>query len=375
MKIAFFINNLEGGGAERVVCTLSNFLRERCGHEISIFVFGGKAAYPLSKGVLVKKLWSGVLAVGPGKILFLPLFALELALRIRKLRPDSVMSFLVRPNLVLILARWLLPGKRINISERCTSQNIYSKGLSAAIMKKCISAFYPQADRVVAISEGVAEGLLSFGVSRERLRVIYNPQNLEEIFVEAKRGRVQERHSKNFSIVMAGRLIASKDYPTMLRALKRLQAWGLRPRLAVLGEGPDRNLLMKLAEDLGVSDQVEWRGWVSNAFEVMAASDLFVFASRFEGFGNVIVEAMACGLPVVSTDCPSGPSEILGGGRYGVLVPVGDSEALAMEIRTLMTHPEIREDFKRKSLERAPDFDVSLIAEKYLEVLQEGISP
>jgi glycosyltransferase involved in cell wall biosynthesis len=124
---------------------------------------------------------------------------------------------------------------------------------------------------------------------------------------------------------------------------------------------------MALARELGISDSVVFAGWQENPFAWMANADLFVLSSRFEGFGNAVIEAMACGLPVVSTDCPSGPSEILANGEAGILVPVADVHAMADAICAVLEDDKLREQLADKSQRRAPEFDISLIGRRYLE--------
>lgn len=168
------------------------------------------------------------------------------------------------------------------------------------------------------------------------------------------------------NIITVGRLAYQKDHVTLLRAfalaLRRVQA-----RLVLVGQGPLHGELVTLAEELGISDKVLFAGWQENPFAWMANADLFVLSSRFEGFGNVVIEAMACGLPVVSTDCPSGPNEILANGDAGILVPVGDVHALADAICLVLENSELREQLADKSKRRAPEFDISMIGRRHLE--------
>jgi glycosyltransferase involved in cell wall biosynthesis len=169
--------------------------------------------------------------------------------------------------------------------------------------------------------------------------------------------------------VTAGRLTEQKDYPTLFRAFKQLCDEGLDTRLVIFGEGPDGPKLRRIARRLDIHTRIDWRGWVASPHAVMAECDVFVMTSRWEGFGNVIVEAMACGLPVVITDCESGPREILADGEYGILVPVGDSPGVAAAIRRLAADPELRATLRARGQARAREFDVSNIARQYVEVL------
>jgi len=161
-----------------------------------------------------------------------------------------------------------------------------------------------------------------------------------------------------------GGLKREKDFPLLLHAFSRLRN-KVDARLLILGEGDERSALEALIRELGLQEPVFLPGFVPDTVPFHAHADLFVLSSSNEGFGNVIVEALEQGTPVVSTDCLSGPAEILEGGRYGTLVPVGDVEALAKAMEDALTHPHDTEALKR----RAQDFDVGRIADQYLDLL------
>lgn len=347
--------------------TLANHLHDQLGLDVTIVTLdGGVSSYPVSPGVTVRTLWTHHLSLGVLKVVTLPIAALAFAATVRSVRADAAISFLVRANLVMVLSRWLGNPLPARISERIVSVIYSGWSPTAPAMRTLVRALYPHAASVVAISEGVKRSVVGLGVPAERVRVIYNPQNIAEIAAEARMPEV--RTDDSFRLVMVGRLTAQKDVPTALRALAKVRLAGERVTLVVLGEGPDKARLKELAVSLGVADAVEWRGW-SRPYRALAAGDVFVLSSRYEGFANVIVEAMACGSPVVSTDCDSGPREILADGMYGILVPVGDSDALAAAIVGLAWDPDRREELRRRGRERARDFDVSVIAPAYLEGL------
>jgi len=161
-----------------------------------------------------------------------------------------------------------------------------------------------------------------------------------------------------------GRLVRQKDFPTLLKAFARVRA--VRPtHLLILGEGRERTKLEMLAQSLGVADAVALLGFTPNPFPYMVRAAAFVLSSAWEGSPGALIEAMACGCPVVSTNCPSGPAEILDNGLYGPLVPVGDSDALAQAMLTVLTQrppPERLQD-------RAAAFSVGRVANRYLKVL------
>jgi len=181
MKILLLINSLSGGGAERVVQTLTNYFNGLDDHEVVVVILETlKDAYTLDDGTRKRILRTGPLCRGFGKILSIPLQAYELARIIKEERPDSSVSFLVRANLVHVVSRWFGNKNPILISERTTSQSRYkSKGLKNYIMRGLIRWLYPKATRIIAISNGVKDSLLSFGVCPSRIKVIHNPQPLQ----------------------------------------------------------------------------------------------------------------------------------------------------------------------------------------------------
>jgi glycosyltransferase involved in cell wall biosynthesis len=165
-------------------------------------------------------------------------------------------------------------------------------------------------------------------------------------------------------ILAAGRLAPQKDYPTLIRAFAALSA-GRDLRLIILGEGPERTALESLIQQLGLADRVSLPGFRDNPFAYMSRARLFVLSSAWEGLPGVLIQAMACGTPVVSTDCPSGPREVLADGRYGPLVPVGAVEALAVAMALTLEQPPEPERLKA----RAADYGLEPVTRRYLEVL------
>jgi glycosyltransferase involved in cell wall biosynthesis len=223
------------------------------------------------------------------------------------------------------------------------------------------------ADRVCAVSEGVANDLASVtGIPMREIQIAHNPTVTPEI---AEQAAAKSGHdwldAKDRPVILgAGNLIPIKDFGMLVRAFARLR--GTRPaRLVILGEGKERAKIAGLARELGVAADVDLPGFATNPYAFMARADVFALASRVEGMPNTIIEALACGCPVVSTDCPSGPAEILQNGRYGRLVPVGDDAALAQAI--LATWQEAPSAQELRS--RAADFSVERAVERYLEVL------
>jgi glycosyltransferase involved in cell wall biosynthesis len=227
--------------------------------------------------------------------------------------------------------------------------------------------FYPHANLVVAVSEGVAEDTHRLtGLPPERIPVIRNPVIGPELYDKARRpvDHPWFRTSDVPVILAAGRLTRQKDFGTLIRAFGLLR--GRRScRLVILGGGPEREGLERQVAALGLTEDVALPGHVDNPFAYMAKAALFVLSSRWEGSGNVLTEAMALGVPVVSTDCPSGPAEMLDGGRFGPLVSVGDAGALAEAMERTLDHPP-----EPAALRAAvSEYTIARSAARYLEVL------
>ena len=226
---------------------------------------------------------------------------------------------------------------------------------------------YPYADAAVGVSLGVSSELGEIcGVSHDRIHTIYNPAVPDDL--PRKVREVPDhpwcKEPEPPLIVSIGRLHRQKDFPTLLIAFSRLVQH--RPaRLLVLGKGPLLHELLALARELGISGHVDFPGFVENPYAYLARARLFVLSSRHEGIGNVLIEAMACGCPVVSTDCPYGPDEILEGGRWGELVPVGDPVALAAAMVRAMESPHRREALR----DRASFFSSKRAVSRYEELL------
>jgi glycosyltransferase involved in cell wall biosynthesis len=227
--------------------------------------------------------------------------------------------------------------------------------------------FYPHVELVVAVSQGVAEDTHRLtGLPPDRLPVIRNPVISPAMFERAREPVDHPQFAPGGAplVLGAGRLTRQKDFETLIRAFALLRA-KRECRLAILGGGPEREKLENLIGELGLTEDAALIGHVDNPYAWMAKAALFVLSSRWEGSGNVLTEAMALGIPGVSTDCPSGPAEMLADGKYGPLVPVGDVAALADAMaRALAHHPE-----PAALREAVAEYTVAHSARRYLEVL------
>lgn len=370
LKVVFVINDLSGGGAEKLLQLISSFLSRR-GHEVSVVTLqAGNDAYDLERPIRKLTLKAGLLTQGVGRVTALPLQARRLSALLSNLKPDICVGSLPRANLALLMTRWFGNHSPAIVTEHAITREAYpSLRVSDRVMRWLIGRFYAKADRVIAVSKAVQEGLVDFYVNADQVHVVHNAVCLDTIRSLARQAPSGFPAATLPTIITVGRHAREKDQETLIRAfarsLKRAPA-----RLVLVGQGPRRQNLEALVEELGIADAVLFAGWQENPFCWMARSDLFVLSSRFEGFGNVIVEAMACGLPVISTDCKGGPREILRGGEDGILVPVGDADALANAMTKVLLDQELRAGLARKAHGRAAAFDIAQIGMQYEELLQ-----
>lgn len=291
-------------------------------------------------------------------------------------RPAALLAAKTPVNLMALWARRLsrVPT-RLVVTEPAVLSAIARPDRPAKrrALPALAARFYPEAEAIVAVSGGVADDLSKLtGIARERIRVIHNGVVTADFAARAAEPAPHPWLVDGGAPVLlaVGRLHADKDYPTLLRAFTLLRA-RCPARLLILGEGPERAALEALARELGIATDVALPGFCSNPLAAMARATLLVLSSHFEGFPNVLAEALAVGCPVVSTDCPSGPAEILDHGRYGRLTPVGDAEALARAILATLDAPVDRTALERRGM----TFSAAAAAARYLPLLLHRPAP
>ena len=229
----------------------------------------------------------------------------------------------------------------INVQSNLSADLASHRGLRGWIKPKLMRVCYPWADELACVSAGVGEDLAATTrLPNERVKVIFNPVLVDEIDELAAESSGHPWFDQPDIPVFlgTGRLTKQKDFPTLLKAFARLRGTR-RARLAILGQGDDLASLQRLAEQLGIAEDVAFLGFVANPYAYMARASVFVLSSAWEGLPTVLIEAMACGTPVVSTDCPSGPREILADGLYGRLTDVGDADGLADAMSETLDSP------------------------------------
>lgn len=360
-RLALYLPSLNPGGVQRVMLNLARGLTER-GQRVDLVLAQAEGPFlnQIPAGVrLVDLRASRVLASFPALVKYL----------LRE-QPTAMLAAQTHCNLVALLARRMaLPGMRLIISEHghVTSALQSSRRFAERFYPFLMRMFYHLADRIVAVSYGAAADLAKrAGLQPEKITVIYNPVVTPDMDVLMCTPLVHPWFAANQPpvILAVGRLDSTKDYPTLLHAYAILRSRRL-VRLVILGEGLQRHELQSMVAKLHIAADVYMPGFADNPFAYMARCAVFVLSSRWEGFGNVLVEAMACGAQVVSTDCPSGPAEILENGRYGRLVPVGDPYVLAAAIETALDNPIPVEQVHA----RAFTFSIPAAVEKYFQLL------
>ena len=296
---------------------------------------------------------------------------LRLAVYLRRERPDALLSTLAQANVLAVVAK-LLSGTsaRVYLREANTlgvSVRHAGRSLKAQLLPLLARWCYPRADGIIAVSPGVADDLAQITkIDRSRQHVLKNPVITPDTFARANAPCSHPWLADHaLPVVLAvGRLVRQKNHALLLDSFAMVRA-KLPCRLIVLGEGPDRTRLAQRVDALGIGEAVSMPGYEGNPLCYMSRADLFVLSSAWEGSPNVLVEALACGCPVVSTDCPSGPRQILADGDLGLLVPPGDAAALADAMISALTHPR-RTELPPHQL-RAYRSDA--VAREYLRVL------
>jgi glycosyltransferase involved in cell wall biosynthesis len=343
MKLTLVISSLERGGAERIISVLAGAWAQR-GDEVTLITFDDKEppAYPVHPRVELKSLRvPNELAGNPVRALFRNVRRIQLLRQmIRESAPDIVLSFLDFPNIITLLATrgWHLP---VIVSERANPAYDDLKGVWRVLRRRT----YPRAAALVCQTRAMVDQLQK----EVRIRGYAIPNPVEP--PPAGHAVPSESGVNAQTIIAMGRLVPQKGFDLLLEAFARIAGRHPEWSIKVLGKGPLKARLEAQADLLGLKNRVSFVGSIADPFPMLRAAGMFVFSSRFEGFGNALVEAMACGLPVISFDCPAGPSDIIRHGVDGLLVPPENVSALANAMDHLMADVAERE----RLAQRAPE--------------------
>lgn len=359
--VGIYLPSLGGGGAERVMVTLANAFVQR-GISVDLVLANAEGPYlkEVSSSVRIINLKSKRVLLSFPSLLFY----------LWRKRPQVMLTALNHANLIGLIACWasFLPV-RIVISER----NIVAKETdqSESISHKCVRflmrKIYGYADGIIAVSQGVADSLVTFTkIPSDKITVVYNPYDVEKI---KKMAAEPLNHSwfcgDGVPVILGiGRLTEQKDFTSLIKAFAKIRKVR-QVRLMILGDGEQRDELISLAKSLGLGEsEFCLNGFVSNPFNFLANSSIFVLSSKWEGLPNVLIQALVCCPRVVSTNCLAGPSEILENGKWGRLVDVGDFEKLAGAILDALS-----DDISPSTYVRACEFGIDRAVDGYLKVM------
>ena len=361
MKTSILLPDLRGGGVERIRLVLAHEFA-RAGHDVEFVLMQ-------ARGELLEEVRASfpVVDLAAPRTRAVPR---ALARYLRHRRPDALLAAIWPLTVIAPLAQRLSRHRcTVLISEHNTLSVQYGDWgrLHRAAMRASMAMGYRLAAHRVGVSSGVVQDIAALsGLRADAFAVIHNPVPPRP---DPPASAVQEAEAlwstpAGARIVTVGSMKAQKNHPLLLRAFARLD----RPdaRLMFVGDGKGRDALLSLAHELNVADRVIFAGFHADPTPFYKTADLFALSSDYEGFGNVIVEAMAYGTPVVSTDCPSGPGEILESGQHGRLVPVGDVEAMAHALAQTLDSPPPPEPLKA----RATEFHPAKAAKAYLDLLE-----
>lgn len=367
--LSFFIPDLSVGGAEQVTVTIVNGLASR-GYTIDLLLsrFEGELRDRLSNDVNVVTLPPARTSVF-GVAAHFPAIASYL----RRTEPDVLIPHLEHPSIVcLAVSRLFDVDTPIVPTQHSAFGESADRTPKDRIVQGLVPRLYPAADRIVAVSQGVADGVSErTSVRREDISVLHNPVEIDSIHERAREPVDHEWiEDDTLKVVLfVGRLADQKDLETWIRAFETVHDRNPNTRGVIVGKGPRREALTTLVGELGLNDAVSMPGFVENPYRFMRQASAFVLSSRYEGLPTVLIEALACGCPVASTDCPSGPREILLDGSLGPLVPVGEADELAEATLETLSNP-VSTDALRA---RAEDFAPEAVFDEYERFIHEYV--
>lgn len=375
MYVALFLPSLSGGGAQRRLLNLASGFSSRR-HRIDLIVGSADGAFlsqvPASAElVCLGSRCSQWPIVRHRRGLWVPALVPSLARYLAARKPEVLFTTSTPANLTALGARAVARTATpvvVSVNVHLTASTDRRRRIYGPVVRRLAASIYPRAEAIVAISEGIASDLRAAArVPKDRIVVIDNPLDFAGI-QRAAADPVEHpwlQPAQPPVVLAVGKLKIQKDFPTLLRAFARVVR--RRPaRLVMLGEGEERKRLRTMVMRMGMAEIVSMPGFVANPFGWMARASVFVLSSAWEGLSNALLEALACGCPVVSTDCPCGPRHVLANGAYGPLVPVGDDAAMAEAILSLLANPPPAERLKA----RAASFSFDRAVDRYLTVLE-----
>lgn len=370
-KMSVFIYSMGGGGAERVVSNLLKFLQNH--YELHLILQSKRIDYELPSLAKVHYIEnSAPFESGVIKLLKIPFLALRYKKLCQEIGIDIHFVWMNRPCYIAGLAR-ILGARGAFIFNECSTPSVIYKnaGIKGLVSKFLLRRLYPKADFIYPNSSGALFDLRdNYGICEQKMKVLYNALDLKAIR-KASNESLSELDNKKF-FLSVGRLDAGKNHELLIRAYADLlkEKGNEIPDLVILGKGILENHLKSVINELGIDDKVHLLGFAKNPYKFMSRCVAFVFLSRFEGFANVLIEAMACGALVISSEHQSGAKELIGDDEYGILVPVDDKAKSTEAMKMVLDDESIKERYKNKALSRADDFAMEKIASDLIADLE-----
>ena len=386
LRVMLLLPSLHGGGAERVAMHLMKHVdRSRFDVRMGLLRKSGPYVAELDESLVdVAQIGRRFLDFDQGNAnvyrpaSLLPAIVLtpaNVVAMLRRFKPHVVLSFRKGMSLIALGAVSIYGRSRVRFIAREGNNTLaviddeVKSELARSLVRQITAYCYRSADRLLTICHEMARDLEGqLGLDPAHVRTIYNAVDIRE--VAARAAEPAPEAPVDPYLIGVGRLDRQKGFDVLLRAFARLPERATH-RLLLLGEGPELESLQRLAAELGIAERVLLPGWSKNPWALMRRAALFALPSRWEGFGNVVIEAMASGTPVVVSDCSYGPKEIVRHGRDGLIVPTDDDAALASALRQILADPQLRERFIAAGAERARDFDVNQIVKSYERLFAE----
>lgn len=373
-KIAILIYSLASGGAERQVSILLKELREE--FNITLVLMNGTIFYEVPKEVKIIFLEkSKANENGFIKLLKLPILGWKYKKLLKQQNISLSLSFMTRPNYINILEKLFGSGIKTIISERSYFSNQYNYTNLQSFINKKLVKLYSFADLIVANADGNMHDLKENFHIKTKMRKIYNLIDIK--MIDEKKRQPINIKKRGFTFVTIGRLDTGKNHLLLIKAIKDIDA-----NLWIIGEGKLKDNLKLIIDNLKLNNKVKLLGRQNNPYKFLNKADCFVFGSNHEGFPNVLLEALACELPIVSTDCKSGPREILAPNtdfkiqtndiefaKYGILTGVENVHSMEKAMKKILNDGELRYNYAQKALTRAKEFDVKNLTKEWEKVL------
>jgi len=370
-NVLIIYSDLGDGGIQRLLSLTSDFLSKK--YNLYLALFKDEQFFPFSGNIIPMNAPS---TSNPLKTIF------YMYKRIKKVKQitsdkkiDLIISHSVIANSVALLAKKIY---KLDIPLIITYHNSFMQmtskmGSKGVISRKINLRLSPLADRTLSVSKGLSNEMIKLGIPQEKSVTIYNPINTDEIKELIDKSLPTEHiafYNDGPVIIAAGRLSEQKNFSLLLKSFSKVVE-EIDAKLVILGEGPQRKKLETLAKELCISENILMPGWVKNPFSYFHNSSVFVLSSKWEGFGNVIIEAMACKIPVISTNCNFGPNEIIEHKKNGLLVPLNDENKLAEEIINILSNPKTAKILTKETTKTIKKFDTKMISNQYNDLFAE----